>query len=553
MIKKSQIKSSHLYILFAIAAISAILFIPGLGAVHLFDWDELNFAESAREMIVSGDYLRVQIDYIAFWEKPPFFIWLQVLSMKLFGINEFAARFPNAVCGIVTLMVLYGIGSRLKNQRFGLIWMFAYMASLLPFFYFKSGIIDPWFNLFIFLGIYFFIRFTAPHNITNGLKQVALSAFFIGLAILTKGPVGLLIFLLTFVVYLLFKRFKLRCNWKQVVLFSIITTFVGGFWYLLLWLHGGKELITEFINYQIRLFTTPDAGHGGFLLYHFVILFFGVFPASILALPVFRRKVLQTESSEEIKHFFHWQMITFWVVLVLFTIVTTKIVHYSSMCYFPLTFLAAWQIDRIFEHKATVPRYVKILLLSVAILLTVLVGMLPFIDRLKPLFIPLIDDEFACGNLEAVSNWTGFEPLLGIILLCGIVYFFRLVKREKIQKAFIALVCASVFFIGGVIYTYPLQVEKYTQNAVVEFYCEKATEDCYIHPLFYTYAHYFYAEKTPKDRYESETFLRYGNIDKPAYFVMRKDTNRIAQFLSETPELQLLYEKNGFVFFVRKF
>src|SRR5438874_13542278 len=89
-----------------IAIAGALLFIPFLGAVHLFDWDEINFAESAREMIVSHDYFSVKINYLPFWEKPPLFIWMQVLSMKIFGVIAFAARFPNAVCGITTLLVL---------------------------------------------------------------------------------------------------------------------------------------------------------------------------------------------------------------------------------------------------------------------------------------------------------------------------------------------------------------------------------------------------------------------------------------------------------------
>jgi len=58
-------------ILFLIG-LSAMFYI-GLGHVHLFDWDEINFAESAREMISSGDYMRVQINYSPFWEKPPLF------------------------------------------------------------------------------------------------------------------------------------------------------------------------------------------------------------------------------------------------------------------------------------------------------------------------------------------------------------------------------------------------------------------------------------------------------------------------------------------------
>ncbi|MGL5888758.1 MAG: ArnT family glycosyltransferase, partial [Bacteroidia bacterium] len=70
---------------------------PFLGYAQLFDWDEINFAECAREMMVTGDYTTVQINFEPFWEKPPLFIWMQVLCMKVFGVNEFAARLPNAI------------------------------------------------------------------------------------------------------------------------------------------------------------------------------------------------------------------------------------------------------------------------------------------------------------------------------------------------------------------------------------------------------------------------------------------------------------------------
>jgi 4-amino-4-deoxy-L-arabinose transferase-like glycosyltransferase len=106
-----------------IVIIGALFFIPYLGNVHLFDWDEINFAESAREMIVTGDYLNVRIDYEPFHEKPPLFIWFQVFSMQTFGVNEFAARLPNALCGIITLLVIFSIGKKFFNDKFGLIWV----------------------------------------------------------------------------------------------------------------------------------------------------------------------------------------------------------------------------------------------------------------------------------------------------------------------------------------------------------------------------------------------------------------------------------------------
>ena len=85
-----------------------LLFIfPTLGDFNLFDWDEINFAESTREMLVSGDFFHVQINFEPFHEKPPFFFWLQALSMKVFGINAFAARLPNALLGVLTLSLIH--------------------------------------------------------------------------------------------------------------------------------------------------------------------------------------------------------------------------------------------------------------------------------------------------------------------------------------------------------------------------------------------------------------------------------------------------------------
>src|SRR6202046_5583777 len=87
-----------------VAICSALLFLPFLGRVHLFDWDEINFAECSREMIKLDDYTRVYVDYKPFWENPPMFFWMQSTPMKVFGVTEFAPGFPNAICGIVTLI-----------------------------------------------------------------------------------------------------------------------------------------------------------------------------------------------------------------------------------------------------------------------------------------------------------------------------------------------------------------------------------------------------------------------------------------------------------------
>jgi 4-amino-4-deoxy-L-arabinose transferase-like glycosyltransferase len=181
-------------------------FIPFIGSSHLFDWDEINFAESAREMILTGNYATVQINYMPFWEKPPLFFWMQVLAMKAFNVfdpnsgfaPEFGARFPNAIIGIITLLVFYRIGRKLYNEKFGLLWALGYLGSFTPHLYFKSGIIDPTFNLFIFLGVWYFSQSVSTNQNTSKRQTYGLlSGLFVGLAILTKGPVGGLLWGLT--------------------------------------------------------------------------------------------------------------------------------------------------------------------------------------------------------------------------------------------------------------------------------------------------------------------------------------------------------------------
>ncbi len=530
-----------------IALSAAILFIPFLGGVHLFDWDEINFAESAREMIASGDYLTVQINYVPFWEKPPLFIWMQVLSMKVFGINEFAARFPNAICGIVSLLILYNTGRKLFDTRFGLIWVLFYAGSILPFFYFKSGIIDPWFNLFIFLGILQINRyFDKPDKL---LQYAAGAGFFIGLAILTKGPVAFLVFILGVGIFLLVKKFRVRIRFSDVLVFILILTLTGGFWFILQALKGNLALVADFIIYQIRLFRTQDAGHGGFLLYHFVVLFAGVFPASVFALPVLFGT---TERSGHGKDFYLWMLILFWLVLILFTIVRTKIVHYSSLCYFPLTFLAAWS----FYHARSCTRLWKPITQGIILTLGLLLGsasiVLTYTDRFKEFIINRnwIDDPFAKGCLMADGEWRGYEFIGGLVLLIGITLFTLNWKRDRFDKAQMILTGTIPAFMMIAMLLIVPRIENYSQRAAIDFFVSVSDQDAYVETVGYkSYAHLFYGKARKPDNGKDEKWLLTGPVDKDAYFSIK--VNRKNRFMQEYPDAELLYEKNGFVFFKR--
>ncbi len=511
--------------------LSALLFIPFLGHVHLFDWDEINFAESAREMLETGNWWQVTINYEPFREKPPLFFWMQALSMSIFGVGEFAARLPNAICGIITLQVLYSIALKWQTKTFAWIWVLLYVASFLPHLYFKSGIIDPWFNLFIFLSIYH-LFIAIEHKHFGELKHSALAGLFSGLAILTKGPVGLLLLILTFSVWLIFNRFRKPASLQAILIFIASSFTVTSLWFGYETIKNGPWFLIEFIQYQLDLFTHPVAGHQQPFYYHFMVVLVGCFPMSILALTAFRKSFHGDEHNMS-----KWMKYLFWVVMILFSIVTTKIVHYSSMSYIPLSYLAALVVFR----QLSVPtikgwqfKWIKFQALLLGLVFTALPLALLFKDQ----WLHLIKDPFAQANLSAPVYWMGWEGLLGLVFIALTFYALRLRNREP-HRAFLVLTLGSAFIISSLMVVIVPKVEGYSQRSLIEFYESHADEDAHFTTVkFKSYAHFFYGSVKPNSGMSGKEYI----VCK-----IQHQTGLLEQFQGAIH----LYDKGGFSFYVK--
>jgi len=540
--------------------LGALLFLPFLGNAPLFDWDEINFAESAREMIVTGNYSRVQINFQPFWEKPPLFLWLQVLSMKAFGINEYAARFPNAIFGIITLLTLFEIGKELRSARFGFLCAICMCGSFLPLIYFKSGIIDPVFNYFIFTSIWFLSRSIKNYGNKSASRHSLYAGLLIGLAILTKGPVGLLLMLLTVLIYWIFIRFRAIASLRSILIFAFTTISVSAFWFLPETIMHGPWFLEEFIEYQIRLFTTPDAGHEQPFYYHLLIVLIGCFPMSVVGLrTLFRRSSLRLNDPD----FIRWMKVLFWVVLILFSIVTTKIIHYSSMTYLPLSMIAALSLEEWLEGKQSWNVFQLAGAFIIGIIPALVVLGVPLAGMNIAALKPFIKDASAIENLKAVVTWNSIDLVPGMILLtglcAGIFWLSRGIRRHVPLAFFGSVILATSVFIA----TFPTRIAGYTQQAAVDFYVSLQGKDVYVETLgFKSFAQYFYSRKqgfskmeilNSKDdegNYNIDVLRNWyltGETDKPVYFVVK--SNKIDAF--NFPDLQRLSEKNGFVFLLR--
>lgn len=556
-----------------IAAAALLLYIPFLGAVRLFDWDEINFAESAREMLITQEYFQVQINYMPFWEKPPLFIWMQAFSMKIFGVNEFAARFPNALCGMLTLLLIYRLGKEHYSNRVAWYWVLAYAGSLTPALYFKSGIIDPFFNLFIFMSIVM----VAKASILEAAQRkglYSLGGVFLGLALLTKGPAAVIVVGLCIVVVLLLRSFRFFFDWKDVLLFSLSTLLVSFVWYGVEFLQHGLWFFEEFIRYQKELASQSVASHGQPWYYHPLVLLFGAFPASIVALRAFGENLTWTQKE---KNFRTWMSVLFWVVLILFSLVKTKIIHYSSLCYLPLTFLAALVMESSRVQRIQYRRSNVVLLAFVGLCIFTVFLMIPLLagTSYKTILLEQIKDPFAVANLEqdVIFPWYTYLPALCMLFALGtsIVWLWK----RKLNNAFPMLFGGTLVSLQLFLLLILPRIEPFTQGPALSFFEKLQEDDVYIETLGYkSYAQYFYGKMMPVGdtasyrAFTDSTLYRYqgmasrdipnqqfkewlmnGAIDKPAYFVSKIQQEK--EF-SAHPNLEVIGKEGGFVFYRRK-
>ncbi|MBN1600587.1 MAG: glycosyltransferase family 39 protein [Chitinispirillaceae bacterium] len=528
--------------------LGALFFFPALGNVHLFDWDEINFAEASREMIETGNYMRVTINYEPFWEKPPLFFWLQTLSMKALGVSEFSARFVNALFGIVTMLVVFSIGKKLYDYRFGLLWALNFPASFLPHVFFKSGIIDPVFNLFIFLGLTCIAWALLAEKKKQRVIMFALAGAVTGFAVLAKGPVAFLLIALVMSVYWALQRFKLFFTLKDLLSFTASLLFVTFVFYGIETLFHGTWFIKEFIRYQIRLFSTGDAGHGRPFYFHFLVTLFGCFPASFFAI----RSFIKRDEPENRQQLFNrLVIILFWVVMILFSIVKTKTVLYASLTWFPVTYLSALHMYGMVTNKFKWNRALQASLVVFSVIIAIAITAFPFVLINKNAIMPFIKDKFAVACLSNPVVWTGWESFVGVfffgILLCALI----LIGKKRFVPGFVVLMAASVFCVHSFLVVFTPGIEQYSQGGPIAFYKEHSNEDVYIRSLFKSYADLYYGKKKPglhPKSYDREWLLR-GDIDKPVYFVGRIHQDR--EYSKPEYKLKRLKTEYGFVYYRR--
>src|SRR3982750_4636048 len=130
--------------------VGCVLFhLAGTWSLPLIDRDEPRFAEAAREMIERGDYIVPYFNNQLRLDKPPLAYWAQVASYRIFGENDFGARFPSAIAAALVALSIFAWGTKIGGERIGWWAAIIFTLSLQTFIHAKAAVADMWLVLFV--------------------------------------------------------------------------------------------------------------------------------------------------------------------------------------------------------------------------------------------------------------------------------------------------------------------------------------------------------------------------------------------------------------------
>jgi 4-amino-4-deoxy-L-arabinose transferase-like glycosyltransferase len=269
------------YFLLALSAMSLAVFFYGLGALPFLGPDEPRYAQIAREMFASGDWITPRLAGIHWFEKPALTYWLAAAGYALFGVSEFAARYGVALTACFGVLLLYWYGRRLHSARYG----YLSAATLLTCGLWPGFAHGVTFDLPLavcleaaLLSFFFWERGAdrrAPANAHWWLFCLSL-----GLTTLAKGLVGLALAAIIIGAYLsLTRRWPVVWQARLLLPGALVVLAVAALWYApMCWRHGREFVDDFFIAHHFQRYTSNKYKHPQPFYFFPLVALAGSFP-----------------------------------------------------------------------------------------------------------------------------------------------------------------------------------------------------------------------------------------------------------------------------------
>ena len=239
--------------------ICLLTFFAGLGSPAIADSDEAFYAESAREMVESGDWLTPHFNYIYRFEKPVLYYWLAASAYLVAGVDEAAARFPSALAGVGLTLLAFVSARRWCDVSTGFLAGVITSTSFGCVVMARQALPDLTLAFFVTLAIWAaLVAWLGPSTGGEGPSDdsrpgtgwVALSAVGTAGAILTKGPVGIVLPVLVVGPLVAWEywagRSRAMIRLTDLAIFAIIVLVLAAPWFLGMTLVHGPAYLDRF-------------------------------------------------------------------------------------------------------------------------------------------------------------------------------------------------------------------------------------------------------------------------------------------------------------------
>ena len=345
--------------------IYALLWFGTLDYRHLIPSDEGRYAEIAREMLVTGDWVTPRYNGYKYFEKPPLQAWATAAAFQMFGIGEWQARLWTALTGFFTILLIGFTGARIYNARAG--WLAAAVLASSPMWvisgHFNS--LDMGLSAFLVAALCSLLLAQTSQNKHSCRNWMWACWAFMGLATLSKGVIGVAIPAMVFIAYSISTwDWKI---WTRLRIFSgsILFLAITAPWFVLVSQRNPGFLEFFFIHEHLQRFTQDAHSRTGPIYYFVPLLLVGILPW-FLQIP---GAVIEAWRERRREFSAGWLLVCWFVVIfAFFSVSRSKLPGYIIPIFPALALLIGNRLDQLLGHTNSMTLAWKLQALGFALL-----------------------------------------------------------------------------------------------------------------------------------------------------------------------------------------
>jgi len=403
-----------------------------LDARTLVPSDEGRYAEMAREMAATGDWITPRLNAIKYFEKPPLQTWMNALTFKLFGLGEWQARLWSGLCGLLGIALVTYTGRRVFSP-----WVGTTAGLVLASSFWWAGlshvnVLDMGLSGMMTLSLCGLILAQRDDAEDRERRNWMLACWAgMALAFLSKGPIGIVLPGAVLVLYTFITREW--AIWRRLHLISglLLFTLIAAPWFVLVALKNPEHPRFFFYHENIERFTSTVHHRDGPLYYFIPILMVGVLPwLGVLAQSVWAAR---RESGGKFRPKI---MLLIWAAFIFFffSISSSKLPHYILPIFPALALLIANYLE-----KAKAGAWA----IAAGVLTLVAIAGLAFVPRLGKMG----TEPFEIAAYQASQPWAMAACIVMLTVAASVFWWIKQKRADLATLATIALAIGG--FLGG--------------------------------------------------------------------------------------------------------